>query len=115
MLTRLIIAATALALAAPCLAGSTRTSRFEYEATVRSEDKDPRIWIQRAFAPRRQVPPLEAHREEENVGPLRRQFVSESVQALPPGRYRLEITVRDLVAGTDAKASVEFAKEGAPK
>src|SRR5438552_13642567 len=32
MLTRLIIAASALALAAPCMAGSTRTSRFEYDA-----------------------------------------------------------------------------------
>ncbi len=89
-------------------------AHFSYEYTVRSAEKDPRIWIQRAFAPRRQTPPLEARREEQNMGPNRRQYISEPVQTLPPGRYRLEIVVHDLVADSQARASVEFVKEAKP-
>jgi hypothetical protein len=33
------------------------------------------------------------------------------VQALPPGRYRLEIRVRDLIAGDEVTASAEFSRE----
>src|SRR5262245_63368812 len=34
----------------------TGTSRFEYEATVRSADKDARFWLQRLLAPRPKLP-----------------------------------------------------------
>ena len=43
-------------------------------------------------------------------GPLRRQFVTVPVQALPAGEYLLEVEVRDLAAGTSAARSVRFAK-----
>jgi len=92
--------------------GSNGQSRFQYVYTVRSAEKDPRIWIQRLLAPRAQPPEISASREEENAGPLRRQFVSVPVQSLPPGRYWLEITVRDLIAGTEAGGRASFVRPG---
>ena len=90
-------------------------SRFEYVYTVRSAEKDRRIWIQRLLQPRSQTPPISASREEENPGSLRRQFVTVPVQSLPPGRYRLEIRVRDLIAGTVAAREAEFVRDGGPR
>ena len=85
-------------------------ARFEYIYTVKSAERDPRIWIQRAFSPRKTPDPISATRGEEQPGTLRRQFVSVPVQSLPPGRYRLEITVRDKVAGSEATRRAEFVK-----
>jgi GWxTD domain-containing protein len=90
--------------------GPDGLSRFEYEYVVRSAERDPRIWIQRLVAPRRSLPEISATRREEQMGALRRQFVSVPVQALPPGRYRLEIRVRDLQAGSEEVASTEFVR-----
>jgi GWxTD domain-containing protein len=92
--------------------GRDGRSRFEYVYTVRSTRKDPRIWIQRAFQPRPQPPPVSATREEENVGELRRQFVRVPVQSLPPGPYRLEVRVRDLIAGSEVTGTAEFVRLG---
>ncbi len=91
-------------------------SRFEYDCVVRSAERDPRIWVKRLFAPRPRIPEIATRRAAENVGPLRRQFVSVPVGALPPGRYRLDITVRDLVAGREITAGAPFLKPvpGAP-
>jgi hypothetical protein len=86
-------------------------SRFQYVYSVKSAERDRRIWIQRLFAPRSRIPEISASRDIENVGTLRRQFVTVPVQALPAGRYLLEITVRDLVAGDEAKAVAGFVKE----
>ena len=86
-------------------------SRFEYVYTVRSAEKDRRIWLQRLLQPRPQVPPISASREAENTGTLRRQFVSVPVRSLPAGRYRLEIRVRDLLSGDIAVRDVEFVHE----
>jgi hypothetical protein len=83
-------------------------ARFEYVYTVRSAERDRRIWIQRLFQPRPQPPPISASREEEQGGDMRRQFVRVPVQALPSGRFVLEITVRDLFAGTEARGRAEF-------
>ena len=90
--------------------GRDGQSRFEYVYTVKSAEKDPRIWLKRMFAPRPARPSISASREEENAGSLRRQFVSVPVQALPAGRYRLEVRVRDLVADVEAVRTVEFVK-----
>jgi GWxTD domain-containing protein len=84
--------------------------RIEFEYTVRSAERDRRIWIQRMLAPRRALPDISAMRREEQAATLRRQFVSVPVQSLPPGRYVLEIQVRDLVAGTAASRAAEFRK-----
>jgi GWxTD domain-containing protein len=92
----------------------TGTSRFEYEATVRSAEKDSRIWIQRLLAPRPRIPAISATRREEQPGNLRRQFVSIPVGELADGRYRLDILVRDLNAGTEATTRVGFVKATPP-
>jgi GWxTD domain-containing protein len=88
-------------------------SRFEYECTVRSAEKDPRIWIQRLLQPRPRIPEISATRREEQPGNLRRQFVTIPVAELADGRYRLDITVRDLNAGSQAVARVTFVKRSA--
>lgn len=88
-------------------------SRFEYECTVRSAERDPRFWLQRVFQPRPRIPEISAGRREEQPGNLRRQFVSIPVAELGEGRYRLEILVRDLNAGSVATTSVRFAKRSA--
>jgi GWxTD domain-containing protein len=84
------------------------TSRFEYTATVRSADKDNRFWFSRLISPRAQIPAVVASREEENVGVLRRQFFSVPVQSLPPGRYSLEIRVKDLIGSVEAAHTAAF-------
>ena len=92
--------------------GDDGQSHFEYECLVRSAEKDARLWVKRLFQPRPRIPEIETKREVENVGPLRRQFVSVPVQALPAGRYRLDITVRDLVAGREVSVGAPFLKTG---
>ncbi len=86
------------------------TSRFEYEATVLSAEKDSRIWLQRLLAPRPRIPAISAGRREEQPGNLRRQFLSIPVGELADGRYRLDILVRDLNAGSEATTRVGFVK-----
>lgn len=89
-------------------------SHFEYECTVRSAEKDPRVWIQRLLQPRPRIPEISASRREEQPGNLRRQFVTIPVAELGEGRYRLDITVRDLNAGSEAATSVRFVKRAGP-
>ncbi len=91
--------------------GADALARLEFEYTVRSAERDPRFWIQRLLAPRKAIPDLSATRREEQPGDLRRQFVTVPIQGLPAGRYRLEIRVRDLVAGTEAAQAAEFVRE----
>lgn len=90
--------------------GSDGQSRFEYVYTVRSAERDPRIWIQRLLAPRPAIPEIEATREEEQTSTMRRQFVTVPVDDLPPGRYKLEVRVRDLVGGLEAVREALFVK-----
>lgn len=86
--------------------GSRGETRFEYEYTVVSEEKDRRPWLQRMFRPR--WAHLSVRTEEEGVGPVRRQFISVPVQSLPPGRYRLEVGVRDRIGGGTAAQVTHF-------
>jgi hypothetical protein len=88
--------------------GSDGQARIEVEYTVRNATPDSRIWIQRMLHPRPSIPDVSARREETQPGDLRRQFVEVPVQSLAPGAYRLDITVRDELAGTDRTRSVEF-------
>jgi hypothetical protein len=85
-------------------------SRFEYEYTVvELGGRKP------GRADRHQPPPaaLSFRSLQEGVGPLRRQFIDVPTAALPPGRYRLTIAVRDEVAGTRTERSTEFEKVAA--
>jgi len=85
-------------------------SRFEYECTVRSAEKDPRFWIQRLLQPRPRIPQISATRRDEQPGTLRRQFVSIPIGDLADGRYRLDVKVRDLNAESEVITSVDFVK-----
>jgi GWxTD domain-containing protein len=90
--------------------GSDGMAKLEFEYTVHSAARDRRVWIQRLFAPRPGIPDISARREDVQAGDLRRQFVEVPVQSLPPGPYRLEIVVRDLIGGEQVTASVPFTR-----
>jgi hypothetical protein len=87
-------------------------TRFEYVYRVRSAEQDQRIWIQRLLSPRSKTPPIEVTRSEEGSAQLRRQFVSIPLTEIPTGRYRLEITVRDLLADSEVTGSTLFTRIG---
>ena len=89
--------------------GSDGLARFEYVYTVRSTAPDTRHWMTKLFSPA-PPPPVSVSREEQHLGALRRQFISVPVAALVPGRYRLEITVRDLIAETSVVKKLGFVK-----
>lgn len=88
--------------------GPDGRSSLEFEYTVRSTRRDRRAWIQRLLAPPSRIPEIAASRREDQPGDVRRQFVTVPVKDLPPGRYRIEITVRDLRAGTAASGGADF-------
>jgi cytochrome c-type biogenesis protein CcmH/NrfG len=54
---------------------------------------------------------LWASRQETYAGTVRRQFVLVRTADLPPGEYRVEIHVTDLVSGREAARSAEFVRE----
>jgi GWxTD domain-containing protein len=85
--------------------------RFEYETSVRSAQRDTRMWLQRWLSPRNEGQALGATRQDVVQGSVRRQFVSMSVQTLPPGRYRLDVTVRDVRTGDEQHRYAEFTRE----
>ena len=87
-------------------------SSLEFEYTVRSIERDRRPWIQRVLSPPSRPAEISATRREDHPGDVRRQFVTVPVQSLPPGRYRIEVAVRDLRAGTAATARADFARRG---
>jgi len=88
--------------------GNDGHAHFEYIYTVRSAERDPRIWIQRMVSPRPRIPTVSASREDENAGDIRRQFLKVPLEALPPGHYWLEIHVHDLLADTEVDGRQEF-------
>jgi GWxTD domain-containing protein len=87
-------------------------TRFEYEYSVRSLDPDPRPWFKRVFG-RPSSDAIAVKTPEEGVGPTRRQYLSVPTQSLHPGRYRLEVVVRDHATGGRARRVVDFVKEAA--
>jgi GWxTD domain-containing protein len=84
-------------------------ARFEYVYSVRSLARDSRHWVQKLFVPA-PPPAVSVSREEQHLGGLRRQFISVPVAELAPGRYRLEITVRDKVADEEVTRKLDFTK-----
>jgi len=85
-------------------------TRFEYEYKIRSLAPDPRPWFKRAFSRVRE--PIDVRAPQEGVGPTRRQYLRVPVRSLPPGRYRLEVTVKD--HGASARREIEFVKTSEP-
>ena len=86
-------------------------TRFEYHYSVRSLDPDPRPWFKRMFS-RAGLEPIAVRTPEEGAGSTRRQYLSVPAQSLPPGHYRLEVTVKD--HGATARRAMEFEKVAAP-
>jgi GWxTD domain-containing protein len=90
--------------------GADGLGRFEYETSVRSARRDRRLWIQRWLSPRREGEALGVTRQDRVLGTVRRQYVSVPVHELPPGRYRLDVTVRDVLSGEEQRRSAEFTR-----
>jgi hypothetical protein len=82
-------------------------TKFEYEYKVHSLERDTRPWFKRVFS-RTGAERIAVRSPEEGAGPTRRQYLSVPAQSLPPGRYRLEVTVRD--HGATTRREVEFEK-----
>jgi GWxTD domain-containing protein len=89
--------------------GADGLARFEYVYQVRTLAQDNRHWITKMFSPS-PPPSVSVTRQEQQIGALRRQFITVPVAALSPGPYRLEIVVRDLVAGTESARRLDFEK-----
>jgi len=91
--------------------GPDGQGRFEYETSVHSAERDSRMWLQRWLSPRKEGQDLGVTRQDAVLGTVRRQFISVPVQSLAPGRYRLEVVVRDVLTGDELKRSAEFTRE----
>lgn len=85
-------------------------ARFEYEYSVRPLGESERRSHRRSSRPAALVS-SSATRVETQAGTMRRQFVTVPIQSLPAGRYRLEVRVRDLEAGSEVSGAVEFEKK----
>ena len=85
----------------------TGATKFEYDYKVHALARDTRPWFKRMFS-RSDLEPISVHSPEEGAGPTRRQYLSVPTQSLLPGRYRLEVTVKD--HGATARREVEFEK-----
>jgi GWxTD domain-containing protein len=84
-------------------------AHFEVEYAVRRLSEVPMRGVRR---PRREPALLSSSsRQEAQVAGLRRQFVIVPVLSLTPGRYQLEVRVRDLTAGTQVERTIAFDRE----
>ncbi len=90
-------------------AGADGLSTFEVEYTARRLRETPEGRLKPEAAAALASP--SASREETQVERMRRQFLTVPAQSLTPGRYRLEIRVRDMVSGRVARREVEFTRE----
>jgi hypothetical protein len=92
------------------LSQDDRGNRFAYEYDVHDLVRNA---SQAGTPPRvkRGAPRLSFRSSQEGVGSLRRQFIRVPTASLPPGRYRLSITVRDELAGTKTEQWADFVKE----
>jgi hypothetical protein len=90
-------------------AGEDGLAQFEYSYDVHSIGRDLRPWYERILSPGDHSH-LSVHSTESSPAPLRRQFISIPVASMPPGYYRLDVVVKDLLAGTRVVRSLEFHK-----
>jgi GWxTD domain-containing protein len=84
-------------------------ARFEYEYSV--EPVDSRPWIARVLGLGRETH-YSVNTQEENVGPLRRQFITVPVATLKPGPYRLVVRVKDVRTGASTVGTARFERVG---
>jgi len=84
-------------------------TRFDYHYRVHSLDRDPRPWLARLLS-RPASERISVRSPEEGAGPTRRQYLSVPASSLPPGHYRLEVTVTDHATHATARREAEFEK-----
>ena len=84
-------------------------SRFEYQYLVQPVEAG-KSFLQRMFSFASAPNVVTVRREEMQQSSMRRQFVSVPVQTLKPGRYRLEVRIKDLVTGVRTAGSTQFEK-----
>ena len=89
-------------------ADASGVTRFDYEYKVHSLERDARPWFKRMLS-RSGAERISVRSPEEGAGGVRRQYLSVPAQSLPPGRYRLEVRVKD--HGATARREVEFVKQ----
>lgn len=90
-------------------AGKDGLAQFEYHYEVHSLGRDSRPWYARLLGGGDHTR-LSVHSTESSPAPLRRQFIRVPIAGLPPGPYRLDVIVHDLLANTRAVRSLEFHK-----
>jgi GWxTD domain-containing protein len=81
---------------------------FEYECTVSSTVDQHRSFLRRFLDPKLAPNSIQMTRREDTRGEVRRQFFTVPVQALPPGPYRMEVRVRDLMSGAETSSLAAF-------
>jgi GWxTD domain-containing protein len=81
---------------------------YEYECTVSPEAHDRRSFLGRFLAAKPGPAPIQMTRREDTRGEVRRQYFTVPVQALPPGAYRMEVRVRDLMDGAETSSLAVF-------
>ena len=84
-------------------------ARFEYVYSVRSLRPDPGTGCRSSSRPRRRPPSRFRARSSTSAG-CGASSSRVPVATLPPGRYRLEITVRDQVAEEEVTRRLDFTK-----
>ena len=89
--------------------GKDGVARFEYQYLIQPAESG-KSFLQRVFSFVSPPNVVTVQREEIQRSSMRRQFVSVPVQSLGPGRYRLEVRIKDLVTGARAAGSTRFEK-----
>lgn len=90
-------------------AGDDGLAQFEYTYEVHTVGPDTRPWFERVLSPV-QGARIAVHSSESSPAPIRRQFIRVPVSGLRSGRYRLDVIVKDQLAGTRTVSSLEFYK-----
>jgi Tfp pilus assembly protein PilF len=85
-------------------------SRFEYQYRVRELGAPGVPWYHQKLTGQPAADALRFQTTQLGVGALRRQFIQVPTKTLPAGRYELELTVRDLATGQEAKETMPFSR-----
>ena len=85
-------------------------TRFEYEYRVRELGAPGVPWYHQKMTGQPAADALRFQTTQLGIGALRRQFIQVPTKTLPAGRYELELTVRDLATGQEAKETMLFSR-----
>ena len=85
---------------------------FDYEYTVRPVrgESNP---LRKLF-PKQWSDQISVRSPADGTSPTRRQYITVPMQSLPPGRYKLEVSVHDRLGRRNTHRSIEFTKQAVP-